>query len=74
MDTAALSDEQLKFLLKMNENRQSALHDPINIERLKARKIVGKDHTTCDKYKSLLDHVNPEFEKIREECIKRKLI
>jgi hypothetical protein len=74
-------DELLAFgqkMVDMHNNRKNALNDPINLERLKTRKVISREHEECHKLQSLKDHVNPEYkllmEAINQEIVKRKLI
>jgi len=65
-----LSDEALinahKSIRKMHQDRLDKLNDPINIDRLKARKIKH-DNGTNPKFIELMNAIN-------DEVIKRKLI
>ena len=65
-------------MLDMHNKRKNDLEDAVNIEILKVRKVISKQHEQCDKLQSLKDHVNPEYknlmEVINQEIIKRNLI
>ena len=81
MNIYTLSDTELiaysESLIQMQETRQNILNDPIAIERLKNRKVIGKDENSCHKYQSLKEHINPEFkalmDKVDAEINKRGL-
>ena len=74
-------DELLVFsqkMVDMHNKRKNDLEDAVNIEILKVRKVISRQHEQCDKLQSLKDHINPEYknlmEAINQEIVKRNLI
>jgi hypothetical protein len=81
INISEMKDDELSAfsqrMIDMHNKRNDDLEDAVNIEILKARKVISRQHERCDKLRSLKEHVNPEYknlmEAINQEIIKRNL-